>query len=236
MKSVLAIWGEEDEVTALADWLKENKKVIITGVIAGGIFASVTAVTVATIRIIADMNKKKALEKIKKTYDATIIKHAGRGTLRPIIASVIAIESDGVYNVGRAEPTGRRCKGTACAIRPGEYGISYGLMQIIPYVIKGGVKVIWNYSGNANDLWNTDTNIRVGTSKLKGLYNKYNSWPLAVAAYNAGAGNVNKAVAKYGKDWQAMIEKKALPSVTRKYLKRMFGRGGVLDTAKRIFV
>jgi soluble lytic murein transglycosylase len=35
-------------------------------------------------------------------------------------------------------------------------------------------------------------NVRLGSNHVQRLYARYGSWPLAIAAYNAGPGNVNK--------------------------------------------
>jgi hypothetical protein len=57
---------------------------------------------------------------------------------------------------------------------------------------------------------------------LKELKDKYNGdLPKALAAYNWGAGNVDKAVAKYGDKWLAHA-----PQETRKYVPEILGRIG----------
>lgn len=59
---------------------------------------------------------------------------------------------------------------------------------------------------------------------LKDLYNIYNDWGLAIAAYNCGAGNVNKAIArsglKNGKFWDIYD---FLPRETRGYVPAFIG-------------
>ncbi len=53
--------------------------------------------------------------------------------------------------------------------------------------------------------------VRVGKEYLSALYKKYGDWSLALAAYNAGSGNVDKAKGKaerYGGDWKDYLPKK----------------------------
>ncbi len=55
---------------------------------------------------------------------------------------------------------------------------------------------------------------------LLDLYNKYGDWTLAIAAYNCGPGNVNKAMRKSGKSdfWSI---RKYLPKETQKYVPKL---------------
>ena len=54
---------------------------------------------------------------------------------------------------------------------------------------------------------------------MKALYNMYNDWSLAIAAYNCGPGNVNKALARAGGNPQAFWDVYwYLPSETRGYV------------------
>jgi len=58
---------------------------------------------------------------------------------------------------------------------------------------------------------------------LKSLYNIYNDWTLALAAYNCGAGNVNRAIKRSGGKinyWQIY---EYLPRETRKYVPAFIG-------------
>lgn len=60
---------------------------------------------------------------------------------------------------------------------------------------------------------------RAACKYLRDLYSIYNDWTLAIAAYNCGPGNVNKALARAGKDcktfWDVYYY---LPSETRSYV------------------
>ena len=54
--------------------------------------------------------------------------------------------------------------------------------------------------------------LRVGKEYLNALYGKYRDWEKALAAYNAGMGNVEKAIGKaerYGGEWKDFLPKKS---------------------------
>jgi len=57
---------------------------------------------------------------------------------------------------------------------------------------------------------------------LRSLYDRYQSWPLALAAYNAGDGPVQKAIRKCGtKDFWTICKKGSLPRITRAYVPKI---------------
>lgn len=65
---------------------------------------------------------------------------------------------------------------------------------------------------------------RVGKAVLEKMYNKYGDWELALAAYNAGVGNVDKARGKadrFGGNWKDYLPK---PSETLPYLDKILGK------------
>jgi soluble lytic murein transglycosylase len=74
-----------------------------------------------------------------------------------------------------------------------------GLMQLMPGTAReqsGKLGLGYNQSALISD---TDYNIRLGSSYFQRMLNYYGgSYPLAVAAYNAGPGNVNKWLRAYG--------------------------------------
>jgi membrane-bound lytic murein transglycosylase D len=57
---------------------------------------------------------------------------------------------------------------------------------------------------------------------LRSLYDRYQSWPLALAAYNAGDGPVLKAIRKCGtKDFWTICKRGSLPRITRAYVPKI---------------
>ncbi|UIJ43824.1 lytic transglycosylase domain-containing protein [Sphingomonas cannabina] len=73
-----------------------------------------------------------------------------------------------------------------------------GLLQLMPGTAReqaGKLGLSYNPSSLTTD---TDYNIMLGSSYFDRMYRLYNSYPLAVAAYNAGPGNVNKWIAANG--------------------------------------
>lgn len=54
---------------------------------------------------------------------------------------------------------------------------------------------------------------------LKDLYKKYGSWYLALSAYNAGPGRVNRAIRRtHSRDYWKMVARRKLPRETRNYV------------------
>lgn len=59
---------------------------------------------------------------------------------------------------------------------------------------------------------------QAAVSYLKRLYNTYGSWPMALAAYNSGPGNVNKAIMRAGGSRDFWRIRRYLPTETRSYV------------------
>ncbi|GAA0315615.1 transglycosylase SLT domain-containing protein [Sphingomonas oligophenolica] len=109
-----------------------------------------------------------------------------------------------------------------------------GLMQLMPGTARDvSTKMGLGYNPGALTT-DTDYNIMVGSTYFQHIYNIYYSWPLAVAAYNAGPGNVNKWIRANGDprtpgvdivDW---IE--AIPIYeTKNYVQRVLENAVVYD-------
>lgn len=109
-----------------------------------------------------------------------------------------------------------------------------GVMQLMPGTAReqaGKNGVAWD-SGLL--LTNTDYNIQLGTAYFQRMYVIYGSYPLAIAAYNAGGGNVNKWLAANGDprsgavSWIDWIE--AIPfDETKRYVQHVLENAVVYD-------
>jgi soluble lytic murein transglycosylase len=64
-----------------------------------------------------------------------------------------------------------------------------GLMQLMPETYEWLVE---ESGGTAGDILDPEENIKYGTYYLSMLYKKYGDWTVALCAYNAGTGNVDK--------------------------------------------
>ena len=98
-------------------------------------------------------------------YDSIIEKYANEAGLDPnFVKAVVKAESG--FNAGATSHCGAQ-----------------GLMQLMPATAE--------YLGVQN-AYDPEQNIKGGVKYLKQMYEKYGSYDLALAAYNAGPGNVNK--------------------------------------------
>jgi soluble lytic murein transglycosylase len=73
-----------------------------------------------------------------------------------------------------------------------------GLMQLMPGTARETAGKLGLGYDRESLTTNTDYNIQLGSSYFQRMYNLYGSYPLAVAAYNAGPGNVNKWIRANG--------------------------------------
>lgn len=110
-----------------------------------------------------------------------------------------------------------------------------GLMQLMPGTARetaGKIGLAYNASALTTD---TDYNIMVGSSYFRKIFGIFGSYPLAVAAYNAGPGNVNKWLRANGDPRMAggpdMIDWiEAIPIYeTKNYVQRVLENAVVYD-------
>jgi membrane-bound lytic murein transglycosylase D len=94
-----------------------------------------------------------------------------------------------------------------------------GLWQLMPATARAlGLKI----SGKTDERRQFHKSTVAAAKYLKSLYNTYGDWLLVLAAYNAGSGNVNKAIQKSGSRnfWHLQ---QYLPAETRVHVKRYIG-------------
>ncbi|RIA46080.1 soluble lytic murein transglycosylase [Hephaestia caeni] len=109
-----------------------------------------------------------------------------------------------------------------------------GLMQLMP----GTAREVANRIGldyqPSSLTVDTDYNIQLGSSYFKRMFDRYGSYPLAIAAYNAGPGNVNKWLAANGDPRTGAVDMvgwiEAIPfTETRNYVQRVLENAVVYD-------
>ena len=109
-----------------------------------------------------------------------------------------------------------------------------GLMQLMPGTAReqsGKLGLPYNQASLTTD---PSLSIMLGSSFFARIFNQYGSYPLAVAAYNAGPGNVNRWLAANGDPRQGGIEMvdwiEAIPiTETRGYVQRVLENAVVYD-------
>ena len=103
---------------------------------------------------------------------------------------------------------------------------------LVPQAIsKAGAAGLWQFMPSTGKLYGLEVNsliderlapleaTRAACKYMRDLYNIYNDWTLAIAAYNCGPGNVNKAMARAGKENKTFWDiYNFLPTETRTYV------------------
>jgi membrane-bound lytic murein transglycosylase D len=94
-----------------------------------------------------------------------------------------------------------------------------GLWQFMPRTGK--------HLGLAQDSWvdersDPEEATRAAAKYLKYLHNRFDDWNLALAAYNAGEGTVQKAINRHGtRDFWTLVERRAFSKETREYVPKI---------------
>ena len=109
-----------------------------------------------------------------------------------------------------------------------------GLMQLMPATAReqsGKLGLSYDAGRLTSD---TSYNIQLGSSYFQRIFNQYGSYPLAIAAYNAGPGNVNKWLRANGDPRTGAVDVvdwvEAIPYMeTRNYVQRVLENAVVYD-------
>jgi hypothetical protein len=79
-------------------------------------------------------------------------------------------------------------------------------------------------SGRRDDRLNPRLSTQVAIRHLRYLYERYGDWPLALAAYNAGEGRIDRALRlNPGASFWDLAERRRLPAVTCSYVPKLLG-------------
>jgi soluble lytic murein transglycosylase len=108
-----------------------------------------------------------------------------------------------------------------------------GLMQLMPGTARETAGRL-GLAYNATSLTDPTYNIQLGVNYFQRMFESYGSYPLAIAAYNAGPGNVNKWLAANGDPRQGQVDMvdwiEAIPfTETRNYVQRVLENAVVYD-------
>jgi len=106
-----------------------------------------------------------------------------------------------------------------------------GIWQFMPRTAERfGLKVdFWQ-----DDRRDLDKSTEAAISYLTELYQRFGSWPLAVASYNAGEGKVARAMNRYEtEDYWELIEYRCLKRETRDYLPKMIAASIIVENPEK---
>jgi membrane-bound lytic murein transglycosylase D len=108
---------------------------------------------------------------------------------------------------------------------------------------RAGAKGLWQFmygtgkvyglkiSSYVDDRYDPIKSTVAACEHLKDLYDIYGNWSLALAAYNSGAGNVNKAIRRAGGAKNFWVVQRYLPRETRSYVPAFIAASYVLTYA-----
>ena len=103
-----------------------------------------------------------------------------------------------------------------------------GIWQIRPATARRmGLRV----SAGRDDRLDLERSTRAAARYLAALRARYGAWPLALAAYNAGEGRVNRALVRHpGAAFWELAERRALPNHSRTYVPKVLAMSELVAT------
>lgn len=134
-------------------------------------------------------------------YQTLVASTALASGLDPVLALAVAQQESG-FNPSAVSPAG-----------------AIGIMQLMPATAA-------DLGVNPN---NPTQNVQGGITLLNQLMARYGDQATALAAYNWGSGNVDRAMQQYGADWLSHA-----PAETRDYVARILGSVGSAGPAQLI--
>lgn len=108
------------------------------------------------------------------TYSEYVYKYSEENDIDPLLTFAI-IKAESNFNTNVVSSSG-----------------AIGLMQLMPSTAEEVGKKVGTDVGEKEILYEPEENIKIGTSYYKHLLDKYNNYLVALAAYNAGIGNVDR--------------------------------------------
>jgi len=116
------------------------------------------------------------------------------------------------------------------------YALSYsgavGLWQLMPRTAKGlGVRSDAAINGRRH----VETSTRAAVTYLQQLHDRFNSWPLAFAAYHMGPNALARALSAHPWRHSDGLHRMPIPQVTREYVQNIIGLAVLLDRGEFSF-
>lgn len=94
-----------------------------------------------------------------------------------------------------------------------------GMWQFIPST---GIDMGLTINAYVDERFDPEKSTRAAAQYLKKQFTRYNTWPLAMAAYNGGPGTVNVAIDRYNAtDYFKLVEYGAMYDETRRYVPKI---------------
>ncbi len=107
-----------------------------------------------------------------------------------------------------------------------------GIWQFMPATaIRYGLQI----SPGADHRTHPEHSTRAAARYLRDLYNQFGDWKLALAAYNAGEGKIQRIIDKTGiRDFDEMVRRRLLPLETRNYVPAVLASWAKLGGVEKI--